>query len=66
MRRAPRPGGDWRPNSSCERLHEDALVHGYYRGLRRLEEGSSSTGKAVGFFYYLPQYLSEQSRTHVE
>lgn len=29
-------------------------------------KGSSSTGKAVGFFYYLPQYLSEQSRTHVE
>jgi acyl-CoA reductase-like NAD-dependent aldehyde dehydrogenase len=29
-------------------------------------KGSSSTGKAIGSFYYLPQYLREQSQTHVE
>jgi acyl-CoA reductase-like NAD-dependent aldehyde dehydrogenase len=29
-------------------------------------KGSSSTGKAIGSFYYLPQYLREQSQTLVE
>lgn len=29
-------------------------------------KGSGSTGKAIGSFYYLPQYLREQSRTVVE
>jgi acyl-CoA reductase-like NAD-dependent aldehyde dehydrogenase len=29
-------------------------------------KGSSSTGKAVGSFYYLPQYMREQSQTYVE
>jgi acyl-CoA reductase-like NAD-dependent aldehyde dehydrogenase len=29
-------------------------------------KGSSSTGKAIGSFYYLPQYLREQSQTWVE
>ncbi|MFO1467227.1 MAG: aldehyde dehydrogenase family protein [Steroidobacteraceae bacterium] len=29
-------------------------------------KGSSSTGKAIGSFYYLPQYLREQSLTWVE
>lgn len=29
-------------------------------------KGSSSTGKALASFYYLPQYLREQSQTHVE
>lgn len=29
-------------------------------------KGSSSTGKAIGSFYYLPQYLREQSQTRVE
>jgi 1-pyrroline-5-carboxylate dehydrogenase len=29
-------------------------------------KGSSSTGKAIASFYYLPQYLREQSRTVVE
>jgi 1-pyrroline-5-carboxylate dehydrogenase len=29
-------------------------------------KGSSSTGKAVGSFYYLTQYMREQSQTHVE
>jgi acyl-CoA reductase-like NAD-dependent aldehyde dehydrogenase len=29
-------------------------------------KGSSSTGKAVGSFYYLPQYMREQSQTHIE
>jgi 1-pyrroline-5-carboxylate dehydrogenase len=29
-------------------------------------KGSSSTGKAVGSFYYLPQYMREQSQTQVE
>jgi acyl-CoA reductase-like NAD-dependent aldehyde dehydrogenase len=28
-------------------------------------KGSSSTGKAIGSFYYLPQYMREQSQTHV-
>ncbi len=28
-------------------------------------KGSSSTGKAIASFYYLPQYLREQSQTHV-
>jgi acyl-CoA reductase-like NAD-dependent aldehyde dehydrogenase len=29
-------------------------------------KGSGTTGKAIGSFYYLPQYLREQSRTVVE
>ena len=29
-------------------------------------KGSASTGKAIGSFYYLPQYLREQSQTVVE
>jgi len=29
-------------------------------------KGSGSTGKAIGSFYYLPQYLREQSQTWVE
>jgi 1-pyrroline-5-carboxylate dehydrogenase len=29
-------------------------------------KGSGSTGKAIGSFYYLPQYLREQSQTIVE
>jgi 1-pyrroline-5-carboxylate dehydrogenase len=29
-------------------------------------KGSGSTGKAIGSFYYLPQYMREQSRTVVE
>ena len=29
-------------------------------------KGSGSTGKAIGSFYYLPQYLREQSRTVVD
>ena len=29
-------------------------------------KGSSSTGKAIGSFYYLPQYMREQSQTVVE
>jgi acyl-CoA reductase-like NAD-dependent aldehyde dehydrogenase len=29
-------------------------------------KGSGSTGKAIGSFYYLPQYLREQSQTVVE
>jgi acyl-CoA reductase-like NAD-dependent aldehyde dehydrogenase len=29
-------------------------------------KGSGSTGKAIGSYYYLPQYLREQSRTVVE
>jgi 1-pyrroline-5-carboxylate dehydrogenase len=29
-------------------------------------KGSTSTGKAIGSFYYLPQYLREQSQTVVE
>ncbi len=29
-------------------------------------KGSGSTGKAIGSFYYLPQYLHEQSQTVVE
>jgi 1-pyrroline-5-carboxylate dehydrogenase len=29
-------------------------------------KGSASTGKAIGSFYYLPQYLREQSQTWVE
>ncbi len=29
-------------------------------------KGSGSTGKAIGSFYYLPQYLREQSQTLVE
>ena len=29
-------------------------------------KGSSSTGKAIASFYYLSQYLREQSQTHVE
>ncbi len=29
-------------------------------------KGSSCTGKAIGSFYYLPQYLREQSQTTVE
>ena len=29
-------------------------------------KGSGSTGKAIASFYYLPQYLREQSRTVVE
>jgi 1-pyrroline-5-carboxylate dehydrogenase len=29
-------------------------------------KGSSSTGKALASFYYLPQYLREQSQTRVE
>jgi 1-pyrroline-5-carboxylate dehydrogenase len=29
-------------------------------------KGSSSTGKAIGSFYYLPQYMREQSQTLVE
>jgi acyl-CoA reductase-like NAD-dependent aldehyde dehydrogenase len=29
-------------------------------------KGSSSTGKAIGSFYYLPQYMREQSQTWVE
>ena len=29
-------------------------------------KGSSSTGKAIGSFYYLPQYLREQSQTWVD
>ena len=29
-------------------------------------KGSGSTGKAIGSFYYLAQYLREQSRTVVE
>ncbi|MGA2841471.1 MAG: aldehyde dehydrogenase family protein, partial [Steroidobacteraceae bacterium] len=29
-------------------------------------KGSSSTGKAIGSFYYLPQYMREQSQTHIE
>jgi acyl-CoA reductase-like NAD-dependent aldehyde dehydrogenase len=29
-------------------------------------KGSGSTGKAIGSFYYLPQYLREQSQTRVE
>ena len=28
-------------------------------------KGSSSTGKAIGSFYYLPQYMREQSQTHI-
>lgn len=28
-------------------------------------KGSGSTGKAIASFYYLPQYLREQSQTHV-
>jgi acyl-CoA reductase-like NAD-dependent aldehyde dehydrogenase len=29
-------------------------------------KGSGSTGKAIGSFYYLPQYMREQSQTQVE
>ena len=29
-------------------------------------KGSGSTGKAIGSFYYLPQYMREQSQTRVE
>ena len=29
-------------------------------------KGSSSTGKAIGSFYYLPQYMREQSQTYIE
>jgi acyl-CoA reductase-like NAD-dependent aldehyde dehydrogenase len=29
-------------------------------------KGSGSTGKAIGSFYYLPQYMREQSQTLVE
>jgi 1-pyrroline-5-carboxylate dehydrogenase len=29
-------------------------------------KGSGSTGKAIGAFYYLPQYMREQSQTVVE
>ena len=29
-------------------------------------KGSGSTGKAIGSFWYLPQYLREQARTVVE
>ncbi len=29
-------------------------------------KGSGSTGKAIGSFYYVTQYLSEQSQTVVE
>jgi len=29
-------------------------------------KGSGSTGKAIGSFYYLPQYMREQSQTWVE
>ena len=29
-------------------------------------KGSGSTGKAIASFYYLPQYLREQSQTVVE
>jgi len=29
-------------------------------------KGSGSTGKAIGSYYYLPQYLREQSQTIVE
>jgi hypothetical protein len=29
-------------------------------------KGSASGGKAIGSFYYLPQYLREQSQTVVE
>jgi acyl-CoA reductase-like NAD-dependent aldehyde dehydrogenase len=29
-------------------------------------KGSSTTGKAVASFYYLPQYMREQSQTHVQ
>jgi len=29
-------------------------------------KNSGSTGKAIASFYYLPQYLREQSRTVVE
>ena len=29
-------------------------------------KGSGTTGKAIGSFYYLPQYLREQSQTVVE
>ena len=29
-------------------------------------KGSGSTGKAIGSFYYLPQYLREQSQTVVD
>ena len=29
-------------------------------------KGSGSTGKAIGSFYYLPQYMREQSQTVVE
>jgi len=29
-------------------------------------KGSSSTGKAIGSFYYLPQYMREQSQTWVD
>jgi acyl-CoA reductase-like NAD-dependent aldehyde dehydrogenase len=29
-------------------------------------KGSGSTGKAIGSFYYLPQYLREQSQTIVD
>jgi acyl-CoA reductase-like NAD-dependent aldehyde dehydrogenase len=28
-------------------------------------KGSSSTGKAIASFYYLPQYMREQSQTHI-
>ena len=28
-------------------------------------KGSGTTGKAIGSFYYLPQYMREQSRTVV-
>jgi len=29
-------------------------------------KGSSSTGKAIASFYYLPQYMREQSQTHIQ
>ncbi len=29
-------------------------------------KGSGSTGKALASFYYLPQYMREQSQTHIE
>jgi 1-pyrroline-5-carboxylate dehydrogenase len=29
-------------------------------------KGSGNTGKAIGSFYYLPQYMREQSQTVVE
>ena len=48
--------------TGLQRDHAGVELHAPFGGWK----GSGTTGKAIASFYYLPQYLREQSQTVVE